>query len=97
MEVRNRQPTKLRVLSPEPAIHWVTPGRLAPRHDSLQGKRIGILRYTPPSKSMHEAALLTHVRLRSQASHVTELFKESLAPWPQEKLVEVAKNVDAVI
>lgn len=91
------QSTKLRVLKPEPEIHWVTEKALAARPDSLRGKKIGVLRYSHPSKSIDEAVLLAHVRAQSHAAEVTELIKEALAPWPQERLAAVARRFDAVI
>ena len=91
------QAGNLRVYNPEPAIYWVTENKLAPRHASLEGKRIGILRYGHPSKSIDEEALLANVRRQSGAASVAELIKEALAPWPMDKLEAAARDYDAII
>ena len=91
------QPTKLRVLKPEPEVHWATRGKLSPRLDSLKGKKVAILRYTHISKSIDEDYLAQYVRSQTQAAEVVELRKERLAPWPEERLADVAKKYDVVI
>lgn len=87
----------IKVLKPEPQIYQATPGKLAPRLGSLQGKVIGVLRYNHMSKSIDEDAMVAFLRAREGLAGVIELFKETTAPFPQQRLEEAAQQCDAVI
>lgn len=87
----------LRVLVPEPEVFRATPGQLAPRLDSLEGKSVAILRYVHISKSVDEDYLAGYMRGHSTAARVVEARKERTAPWPEARLKELAGTCDAVI